>query len=136
MGQDPFARLGQEQLVTHPLEQLDVELALQPLDLLADRRLGDEQLLGGHREAEVLGHRTEDLDLVEIHDGPLVMNEGYPPRAIPPLSARSTSRRAPRTASAWRTASLADRKNRSAPSRSYEPDRRMTSSSRPLRPAK
>ncbi len=47
------------------LEQLDAELALERLHLLADRALGDVKLLGRAREALVAGGRLERAERIE-----------------------------------------------------------------------
>ena len=49
------------------LEQLDAELDLERLDLLADRGLGDVELLGGAPEVQLAGDRHEVFELPEFH---------------------------------------------------------------------
>ena len=44
-------------------------LALQALDLLADRRLADVQALGGPAEVQQLGDLGEVLQLAQFHPG-------------------------------------------------------------------
>jgi hypothetical protein len=48
------------------VEELDPELLLQGLDLVAYRALGDEQLLGRPREALVAGGGLEGLQSIEV----------------------------------------------------------------------
>ena len=55
-----------------PVEQRDVERALQALDLPGQRRLGHRQPLGGPAEVLLLGDRDESLQLLqrEVHAMP------------------------------------------------------------------
>ena len=48
-------------------EELDAELDLELAHLLAHRRLGDVQPLGGAPEVQLLGHRHEVAQLAQIH---------------------------------------------------------------------
>ena len=57
--------LGDDQALALAVEQLEAELLLQRLDLVADRALRDEQLLGGAREALVPRGGLEGLQCVE-----------------------------------------------------------------------
>ena len=59
------ALLGQHQRPMPALEQGDAQVLLQRPDLPADRRLGDEQLLGRLGEGEVARRRLEALDQVQ-----------------------------------------------------------------------
>ena len=47
-------------------EQRDAHLGLQLFDLLAERRLGDVEPLGGPAEVKVLGHRDEILEMSKV----------------------------------------------------------------------
>ncbi|MNH04133.1 hypothetical protein D3C79_634120 [compost metagenome] len=60
---------GQLGAVTAPVEQGGTERQLQPLDLLGQRRLGDEQPVGGLPVVGRLGQHHECLQLpqVEFH---------------------------------------------------------------------
>jgi hypothetical protein len=49
------------------LEQLDTELTLERLDLLADRRLGDVQLVRGAPEVQLASDLDEVFELPELH---------------------------------------------------------------------
>jgi hypothetical protein len=63
-----LAGLGQQDAFAHPLEELDAQLLLQGVHVVADRRLTDvEDLPGGAREAARCGHRMEDLETIGIH---------------------------------------------------------------------
>src|SRR5262249_16006541 len=55
-------RLGQPQAPGRPVEQTYAEAILQARDLLADRRLGHAQAVGGVGEAVRLDHPGEDGD--------------------------------------------------------------------------
>ncbi len=54
-----FAGWGEPHTAFGPLEQLDPQLVFEGADLLAKRRLGDVQALGGAPEMELLGDRHE-----------------------------------------------------------------------------
>ena len=49
------------------LQQRASELLLEALDLLRERRLGDEQLFGGARERAFVGDRLQVLQLSKVH---------------------------------------------------------------------
>ena len=51
--------LGQLHPRARAVEQPDAELALEPRDLLAERRLGHVQALGGAAEVQLVGERDE-----------------------------------------------------------------------------
>ena len=51
------------------VEELLTELALEAADLRAHARLRDVQPLCGAREARVVGHRDEVLELTQLHNG-------------------------------------------------------------------
>jgi hypothetical protein len=53
--------------LARPLEQLDAELTLERLDLLADRGLGNVQLLGGAPEVQFPSDRDEVFELPQFH---------------------------------------------------------------------
>ena len=61
---------GQRDGLARPLEEVDAELRLERLDLLADGRLGDVDLLRGTAEMELAGDGHEVLELAEFHDRP------------------------------------------------------------------
>ncbi len=64
-GQVGLRLAGQFQRAVAPHEQRDAELFLQPADQMADRGLGDVQLLRRAREAEVARGRLEGAQSVE-----------------------------------------------------------------------
>ncbi len=70
-GQEGAARRGQGDSAGAAVEQLQAELAFQPPDLLADRRLDDVQPLGGPAEVEFLGDRHEVPNLTQLHTAPI-----------------------------------------------------------------
>ncbi len=57
--------VGQHQAPVRTAEQGGAEALLQSLDLMADRRLGHAQLLGGAGEGQVAGRRLEGAQGVE-----------------------------------------------------------------------
>src|SRR6516162_1476110 len=59
------ACLGDDQPLAFAIEQLQPELGLERLDLMADGALGDAQFLGRAREALVPGRGFESLERVE-----------------------------------------------------------------------
>src|SRR4051812_27120068 len=60
-----------------PVEQGQAHLDLELPDLLAQRRLGHVQPLGGTAEVEVLGDREEVLQLTQLHDEILPIDSGH-----------------------------------------------------------
>ena len=62
-----LARCGESHAPRQPLEQLAAELALQRPDLLGQRRLGHEQVLGCRGERPALCDGHEVLELPEVH---------------------------------------------------------------------
>ena len=65
--QERLAGLGQRHVALHAVEQRRAELGLQLADLLADRRLGDVQLLGRAGEVQMAAHRLEVGELMDFH---------------------------------------------------------------------
>ena len=59
------AGFGDDQPLALAIEELEAELRLERLDLVADRALRDAQLLGGAREALVAGRGLEGLERVQ-----------------------------------------------------------------------
>src|SRR5262245_26215407 len=59
------ASLGDDEPLVLAIEQLQPELGLERLHLMADRALGDAELLGGAREALVAGRGLEGLERIE-----------------------------------------------------------------------
>jgi hypothetical protein len=57
--------LGDDQPLALAIEELQSELGLERLHLMADRTLGDAEFLGGAREALVAGSGLEGLERVE-----------------------------------------------------------------------
>jgi hypothetical protein len=57
------AEVAQLQALADPVEQLDIELALQVGERSADRRLRHRQLLRRPADALATGHGQEDLEL-------------------------------------------------------------------------
>ena len=57
--------LGDHQSLPFAIEQLQPELGLERLHLMADGALGDAELLGGAREALVTGRGFEGLERIE-----------------------------------------------------------------------
>ncbi len=66
-----LAGLGQRHLLLVAVEEQDVVFLLQLAHLVRDRRLGEEQRLGGAREAAVDGHVMEGAKLHVAHRGGL-----------------------------------------------------------------
>src|SRR5581483_1298676 len=64
-GQVLAARLGDDEPLALAIEELDAELQLQGLDLMADGALRHAQLLGGAREALVARGRLEGPERIE-----------------------------------------------------------------------
>jgi len=54
-----LAGRGQRHRAAAPLEQDDAQAALQPLDRLRQRRLGDAKPGGGSAEVQFVGHRQK-----------------------------------------------------------------------------
>lgn len=67
-GEQACTPLGQAHVAPLADKQLDPQTLLQPPDLLADRRLGDEQLLGGAGIAAVAGRRLEGVQGADLGD--------------------------------------------------------------------
>ena len=59
------SRCRQRYASAAPLKQRDSQVAFQRPHLMADRAVGDEQLVGGAREALVAGGGFERLDRVQ-----------------------------------------------------------------------
>src|SRR6185503_18512236 len=74
------ARPGRRGAAAEPIQQLHAELVLEAAHVLGDRRLGQEERLGGAREAAQLGDLHEDLEPTQVHDEP-TKREG-PRRAL------------------------------------------------------
>lgn len=64
------ALLGQTHAFAGALEQLDAQLAFQRVDLVADSRLGDGQVLSRPGEVQAVGHFHKALQLCGIHKIP------------------------------------------------------------------
>ena len=62
------ARLGQSDSSARAVKQVLAELSLEVADLGADSRLGDMEPGGGSREACLVGHGNEVLELPEFHN--------------------------------------------------------------------
>src|SRR5690606_6654181 len=58
---------GQHQSAADAAEQLDAQLVLQAADDLGQRRLGEVQRRRGLRDAAVVHHRKEALQLANVH---------------------------------------------------------------------
>ncbi len=69
---DALTGLGETDAVVGAVEKPGVELLLELPHLKGDRRLGHVQCRGGLGEAQVLGHRVEDLQAPIRHASPLV----------------------------------------------------------------
>ena len=67
LGQERLAGGGQPNTRRQTLQQRAAELVLEALDLLRERRLRDEQLLGGARERAFVGDRQQVLQLSKVH---------------------------------------------------------------------
>lgn len=65
-----MAFVGDVQAARMTLEQFDAEIALQFLDRLGDRGLGNREVLRGARDGALLGDGDEELELAdgESHD--------------------------------------------------------------------
>jgi hypothetical protein len=55
-----------------PIEKFGSHLTFQPPDVLAQRRLGDVQALGGSAEVQLVGDAEEQLELTKFHVLPLL----------------------------------------------------------------
>jgi hypothetical protein len=67
--------VGQHQPTREPSEELHPEQLLERADLMADRGLGDVQLGGGAREAEMSGGGLESAQCCERRQ---TAGHGYP----------------------------------------------------------
>jgi len=74
VGQDPprpweqrLTRWGQPDVAPRPTEQPGPELALQRVNLFAQRRLRDKHGLGRAREVTSVSDRSEVLELAKLH---------------------------------------------------------------------
>ena len=74
LGEDPagasgdrHAGFGRGDAPARALEQRGAQLALEPADLVRQRRLGEVELLGGAREVAVPRHRLHASQLPELH---------------------------------------------------------------------
>ena len=65
--QEGFSLLGQLDGTGGALEQLYIQFLFQGLDLLADCRMGDMELLGCLAEVEILCHSQKAGELKGIH---------------------------------------------------------------------
>ena len=61
------AGFGQRAVARRPVEQTVAELFLEPLDGLADRRLGPVELLGGLGETSLGRDRRENGEVLQLH---------------------------------------------------------------------
>ena len=68
-GQIGFGLACQRQGAIPPHEQRDADLLLQPVDLVADRGLGDVQFGGGAREAQMARRCLEGTQSVQRRQG-------------------------------------------------------------------
>jgi hypothetical protein len=75
--QDP-AGIGQQPPAAGPIEQRVANFVLEPLDRLADRRLGSVEGLGGRREAAFPDNREKRLELREVHGSQYKANHMFP----------------------------------------------------------
>jgi hypothetical protein len=66
-GQQRVAGIGERHRTPRALEQPHAQLRLQRADLLAQRRLGDVQALGGAREVQLLGDGDEIAQVTQLH---------------------------------------------------------------------
>ena len=65
--QERLAGGGESDASGETLQQRAAELPLEALDLLRERRLGDEQSFGGARERAFVGDREQVLQLSKVH---------------------------------------------------------------------
>jgi hypothetical protein len=70
LDQQPFAGGGEPHRAPAAVEQLDAEPALEPLHLLAHRRLHDVQAVGRPAEVQLLGDGDEVRELPQLHRAP------------------------------------------------------------------
>jgi hypothetical protein len=70
LGQQQATGLGEFEIVFGTGEQLDTQLALQPLDVAAERWLRQMQTPGGLREVQAFGGLQECLEFCEIKHRP------------------------------------------------------------------
>src|SRR5262249_714604 len=66
VGEQRAAGLGQRDAARQPAEQLDVELALERADLLAERRLLDAEPLGRAGDVALLGDRQAIAQVAQL----------------------------------------------------------------------
>ncbi len=71
VGQQPLAGLGRAHSLAVAMQQHLADVFLQPLDLLADGRLGAVDACAGPGEAAGLDHRHEAAQQLEIEHGGL-----------------------------------------------------------------
>ena len=88
--QEP-AGIGQQELVVDPVEQLAAQSLLELADLLAQRGLGQAQLLGRTGQRRAVHDRPEDAQLMQRDHGP---------RSIRPQAMRMRAGSAPAVKSA------------------------------------
>src|SRR5712691_11337840 len=65
--QEQLAGGGEGDAAALAMQEQAAQLLLEELDLAADRGLGDVEALGGPREAALLRHRAEHLQLAHVH---------------------------------------------------------------------
>src|SRR5262249_29186492 len=93
VAQHELARAGGGGAAPEPVEKLDPQLVLESADVLRDRRLRQEERLGGAREAPELGHLRKDFQAPKIHQDK--------PGAEGPLSGGRGRRRSSRRPMTW-----------------------------------
>jgi hypothetical protein len=67
VAQEGLSRRGHLHAPARPREQLAAQLVLQQPDLVAQRRLGHVEPLGGAAEVQLLGDRHEIAELTQLH---------------------------------------------------------------------
>jgi hypothetical protein len=67
LGQEHLAGSGKSDAGGKTLQERAAELLFEALDLLRERRLCDQQLLGGARERALVGDRQQVLQLSKVH---------------------------------------------------------------------
>ena len=71
IGQQPLAGFRRRHVLRRPIEQRPADIVLQPLDLLADGRLGAVDALPGAGEAAGVDHRDETAQQLQIEHASL-----------------------------------------------------------------
>ena len=95
-GEDPrgvseqqLTRPGRRGAAPQAIQQLDPQVLLERANVLGDRRLCEEQCLGGAGEASQLGDLGEDLESAKVHETEGVGNDSETGRGVAPSGRRT-----------------------------------------------